>query len=41
MAKQLQNYVDGEWVDTGASNFIPVIDPATCEVLAETPDSTR
>lgn len=41
MAKRLQNYVNGEWVEVAGTNTIPVIDPATCEVLAETPDSTR
>ncbi|MCO6444629.1 MAG: CoA-acylating methylmalonate-semialdehyde dehydrogenase [Anaerolineae bacterium] len=40
MTKRLQNYIGGEWVESAASATIPVIDPATCETLAECPDST-
>jgi len=39
MTKTIKNYVDGEWVDTTATDMIPVYDPATCEVLANCPDS--
>lgn len=39
MAKKLQNYVDGGWVDVSTDSYIPVHNPATCEVIAECPDS--
>ena len=39
MAEILKNYIDGEWVSAQSSQTIPVYDPATCEVLAEAPDS--
>ena len=41
MVKRLKNYIGGEWVDASSGNFIPVHNPATCDVLAECPDSTR
>jgi len=41
MSRTVKNYVDGEWVDSGAADFFPVRDPATCELLANCPDSTR
>lgn len=40
MTRTIQNYVNGEWVSSGASDIIPVHDPATCELLANCPDST-
>ena len=40
MVEKLQNYVDGEWVTPQVESYIPVMDPATCEVLAEAPEST-
>ncbi|MBK9123090.1 MAG: CoA-acylating methylmalonate-semialdehyde dehydrogenase [Chloroflexi bacterium] len=40
MTKRLKNYIGGEWVESAASASTPVVDPATCEVLAECPDST-
>ncbi len=41
MVKLLKNYIGGEWVAVGASENMPVINPATCEVLANVPDGTR
>ena len=41
MVTQLKQYIGGEWVDSTATSFTPVINPATCEVLAECPDGTR
>ena len=41
MAEKLKNYINGDWVASSATQTIPVINPATCEILAETPDSTR
>ncbi|MBL8165990.1 MAG: CoA-acylating methylmalonate-semialdehyde dehydrogenase [Anaerolineae bacterium] len=41
MAKRLKNYIGGEWVESRASVYTPVINPATCETLGECPDSTR
>ncbi len=40
MVEKLQNYVDGEWVTPQTESYIPVVDSATCETLAEAPDST-
>lgn len=40
MARKLQNYVGGEWIDSNASEYLPVHNPATCDVLAEVPEST-
>jgi malonate-semialdehyde dehydrogenase (acetylating) / methylmalonate-semialdehyde dehydrogenase len=40
MTKTIKNYVNGEWVDSLSSDLIPVYDPATCELLANCPDST-
>lgn len=39
MTKTIKNYVNGEWVDATSSDMIPVHDPATCELLANCPDS--
>ncbi|MEM6527184.1 MAG: CoA-acylating methylmalonate-semialdehyde dehydrogenase [Chloroflexota bacterium] len=41
MAEKLQNYIGGDWVEAQASETIAVYDPATCEVIAEVPDSNR
>jgi malonate-semialdehyde dehydrogenase (acetylating) / methylmalonate-semialdehyde dehydrogenase len=41
MAKKLKNYIGGEWVESSATTYTPVINPATCEVLGECPESTR
>jgi len=40
MAKKLKNYIGGEWVESSATVYTPVINPATCEVLGECPEST-
>lgn len=40
MVKKLQNYIGGEWVDSTSAKFTQVVNPATCEILAEVPDST-
>jgi malonate-semialdehyde dehydrogenase (acetylating)/methylmalonate-semialdehyde dehydrogenase len=40
MTKRLKNYIGGRWVESSATETIPVYNPATCEVLAECPDST-
>ncbi len=40
MSRMIKNYVNGEWVESGAEHFTPVHDPATCEHLANCPDST-
>jgi malonate-semialdehyde dehydrogenase (acetylating)/methylmalonate-semialdehyde dehydrogenase len=39
--KRLKNYIGGAWVDASTDTYIPVHNPATCEVLAECPDSSR
>ncbi len=41
MTKVLKNYIDGEWVEANADKTIPVHNPATCDLLAECPDSSR
>ncbi len=41
MSRKLKNYIGGEWVESSSANFTPVINPATCEVMAECPDSNR
>ncbi|MDK3158983.1 CoA-acylating methylmalonate-semialdehyde dehydrogenase [Anaerolineae bacterium CFX9] len=41
MVKQLKQYIGGEWVTSTSSTYLPVINPATCEVIAEVPDGTR
>ena len=41
MVKLLKNYIGGEWVASGASENMSVINPATGEVLANVPDGTR
>jgi malonate-semialdehyde dehydrogenase (acetylating) / methylmalonate-semialdehyde dehydrogenase len=41
MAKKLKNYIGGEWVESSAEIYTPVHNPATCELLAECPESTR
>ncbi len=40
MSRTIQNYIDGEWVESGATTSIPVQDPATSQLLAHCPDST-
>ncbi|MCL4878963.1 MAG: CoA-acylating methylmalonate-semialdehyde dehydrogenase [Anaerolineae bacterium] len=41
MAERVKNYVNGEWVESSAESTTPVVNPATCELMAETPHSTR
>jgi malonate-semialdehyde dehydrogenase (acetylating)/methylmalonate-semialdehyde dehydrogenase len=41
MVKQLKNYIGGQWVTSTASEYLPVTNPATCEVIGEVPDSPR
>lgn len=38
--KILNNYVDGEWVDSKSPNVLDVVNPATDEVIAKVPLST-
>ncbi|MCG7337832.1 CoA-acylating methylmalonate-semialdehyde dehydrogenase [Staphylococcus sp. ACRSN] len=41
MAEILKNYINGEWVDSKSKETIEVYNPATKEVIAEVPLSTR
>lgn len=41
MVQKLKNYIGGRWVESSAANYTPVYNPATCELLAECPDSPR
>jgi len=36
---KIQNFIDGKWVDSGANEYLDVLNPATMEVLAQTPIS--
>jgi malonate-semialdehyde dehydrogenase (acetylating)/methylmalonate-semialdehyde dehydrogenase len=40
MVKQLKNYIGGRWVEASTDLYTPVINPATCETLANCPEST-
>ncbi len=39
MAQELQNYIDGKWLDAADGGRFDVFDPATGEVIATAPDS--
>ena len=39
--REVRNFIGGEWVDGNGRDTEPVYDPATGEVIAETPLSTR
>ncbi|HZP91063.1 MAG TPA: aldehyde dehydrogenase family protein, partial [Actinomycetota bacterium] len=39
MVQELQNYIDGKWVDALDGSRFDVFDPATGEVIATAPDS--
>jgi malonate-semialdehyde dehydrogenase (acetylating)/methylmalonate-semialdehyde dehydrogenase len=41
MTPVLKNYIGGAWLDSSATNQTPVVNPATCDLLAHCPDSTR
>jgi malonate-semialdehyde dehydrogenase (acetylating)/methylmalonate-semialdehyde dehydrogenase len=38
---KLQNYIDGEWVDSGSSEAVDLYNPAYMNVLAQVPMSSR
>lgn len=40
MARKIKNYIGGQWVESSAKTTTPVVNPATCETLAECPEST-
>jgi len=40
MASKLKNFISGQWCDSTATEFLPIRNPATQEVLAEVPLST-
>ena len=37
MTEKLKNYINGQWVPSAANEWLPVINPATAEVLGEVP----
>lgn len=41
MVQTLQNYINGEWVDPSNGKYTDVINPATQEILAKVPDSSK
>lgn len=36
-SKVLKNYVNGQWVDSKASKFYDIVNPATQEVISRVP----
>lgn len=38
--EKLKNYINGQWVDSHSGEFLPVVNPATQEVLAQVPFGT-
>ncbi|HVU14588.1 MAG TPA: CoA-acylating methylmalonate-semialdehyde dehydrogenase [Phototrophicaceae bacterium] len=40
MVKQLKNYIGGQWVASESTSFLPVNNPATCELIGQVPDGT-
>ncbi|MFC2035438.1 CoA-acylating methylmalonate-semialdehyde dehydrogenase [Chloroflexota bacterium] len=38
---KIRNYINGEWVDSESSQISDVVNPATGQVIAHTPNSTR
>lgn len=40
MTRVLKNYIGGRWVESQSEESVPVYNPATCEVLANVPEST-
>ncbi|MGL4649893.1 MAG: aldehyde dehydrogenase family protein, partial [Caldilineaceae bacterium] len=41
MTRTLKQYIGGQWVASTSDRTTPVINPATCEVLAYAPEGTR
>ncbi len=41
MVKRLKNYINGRFVEASADRYIPVHNPATCQLIGECPDSSR
>src|SRR5690625_3372755 len=41
MKKKLQHYINGEWIDSTATNIIDVTNPATEEVFGQIIDGTK
>jgi malonate-semialdehyde dehydrogenase (acetylating)/methylmalonate-semialdehyde dehydrogenase len=40
MTRVLKNYIGGRWVESQSQESVPVYNPATCDVLANAPEST-
>jgi malonate-semialdehyde dehydrogenase (acetylating)/methylmalonate-semialdehyde dehydrogenase len=38
MARKLKQYIGGEWVESSAERYTAVVNPATCDILAECPE---
>ncbi|MDN6733968.1 MAG: aldehyde dehydrogenase family protein, partial [Tetragenococcus koreensis] len=41
MTRILKNYINGQWVESKATNFEDVVNPATEEILVKLPLSTK
>jgi malonate-semialdehyde dehydrogenase (acetylating)/methylmalonate-semialdehyde dehydrogenase len=41
MVKTLKHYIGGAWVESTSSETTPVVNPATCDVIAHVPAGTR
>ena len=39
--RTLKNFINGEWVESSTTNFEDVVNPATKEVIARVPLSTK
>ncbi|MBW4439176.1 MAG: CoA-acylating methylmalonate-semialdehyde dehydrogenase [Pleurocapsa minor GSE-CHR-MK-17-07R] len=40
MVRTLKHYIGGEWVESTSDKVTPVVNPATCDVLAHVPEGT-
>jgi len=41
MAKKIKNYINGQWVVSKTSQFLPVFDPGKGKAIAQVPLSTK
>lgn len=41
MVEKLKNFINGEWVEPSSNKYTPIVNPATQEILAECPDSSK
>jgi malonate-semialdehyde dehydrogenase (acetylating) / methylmalonate-semialdehyde dehydrogenase len=41
MSEKLNNYIDGEWIESSGTDYLDVVDPASRQVLARVPAGTE